>query len=676
MSVGKVGLRIGLVLLLAASAFGRLSKDSDGRPIDRSALAPNLMVAEHNVGRIVMAVSNNGTYGYTEGAAGASDAFTGETVKSCEYPKGSNTKYCFAGAVWIGAVVGRDTLVSVAEDGWTQSTELYPEAGALGAMQYRSITDPAKPEYEGAISEQDYVSTFFDTCTACNGTRPDVIDHRGHRPLFVEVSQNSYAWSYSYAEDFVLFDFRIRNMGTERLNAVYMGLYVDADVFALVNQDEGAQDDICGFIRSMPASYAPAQCPFNDIVDIAWIADNDGDLGLSPSMQVPHITATRIVRTPADSPKVSFNWWISNSDARRDFGPQGRKTFRDLSTGGQGTPEGDRNKYWYMRNGEFDFDQAYTAQISPLDTQWVYPPQQVACDLSNGYDTRYLLSFGPFDIEPGQSLPISLAYLAGFGLHTDVSNIQNLECETYNPQAFYSNLHFTDLGLNAAWAGWIYDNPGVDTDSNGYAGEYHICVMDSILNDQGHWVYTRADTTWYKGDGVPDFKGASPPPAPAHWVVPEVGRITVRWYGARSEATRDAFSHQLDFEGYRVYYGRDYRSSSYTLAQSYDREDFNKFIFDPASGTAGEWVLLDIPFTLDSLRALYAPDGEETTWDPLVYSRVSPYRLGDSAFYFEPQDYNRSRFANEDQPTTGIEKMFPLSTVSKFSESGFCGQSG
>ncbi len=641
--------------LAASSGWARYAATYDYRAEHSGMAAPALCMAGHNVGKIELMVVNNGTFGdgYTPSN---NDCFTGEIIQSCAYPKDSPSRYLFVGAVWIGAVVGRDTLVSQAADGWTGGQELFPDD--IVGLQYRSITDPSKPDvYEGAISEEDYLAVYYDTCINCSGVSTDKVDNRPHRPIGLKVTQNSYAWSYSYAEDFVLFDFSVQNINTRRLNDVYMGIYVDADVHARINT-EGYDDDVCGFIRSMPASYAPAQCPFNDTVNIAWIADNDGDLTQTTSLQVPNVTATRIVRTPSESLKVSFNWWISNGDARRDFGPQGRKTYRDLGTGGQGTPEGDRNKYWFLSNGEFDYDQVFTRQILPLDTQWQYPPQQVAPDLSDGYDTRYLLSFGPFDIEPGQSLPISLAYVGGMNLHTDETNLGNLQ-DNYNPQQYYANLDFTDLGLNAAWASWIYDNPGVDSDSNGYAGDFHVCNFDSIPNPEGGWIITRSDTTWYRGDGVPDFRGASPPPAPEHWVIPEVGKITVRWNGVRSEETRDAFSRQFDFEGYRVYYGRDYRASSYTLGQSYDREDFNKFIFDPTAGTSGDWVLLDIPFTLDSLRALYAPPGEETTWNPLVYSRVNPYRLGDSAFYFEPQDYNRSRFGNEDQPLTEIVKMFP-----------------
>jgi hypothetical protein len=69
--------------------------------------------------------------------------------------------------------------------------------------------------------------------------------------------------------------------------------------------------------------------------------------------------------------------------------------------------------------------------------------------------------------------------------------------QNYRPDVFYNNLNFTDLGLNSMWASWLYDNPGFDTDEDGYRGKFRVC-MDSI---QG------PDTIYYEGDNVPDFRG-------------------------------------------------------------------------------------------------------------------------------------------------------------------------
>ncbi|MBI5266275.1 MAG: hypothetical protein HY851_03480, partial [candidate division Zixibacteria bacterium] len=364
------------------------------------------------------------------------------------------------------------------------------------------------------------------------------------------------------------------------------------------------------------------------------------------------------------------------TDARQDFGPQGRLSFRTLGTGGLGTPEGDRNKYYFMSNNEFDYDQIFTASIQPTDTQWMYPPQNYAALWSTGLDTRYLLSFGPFDIEPGQTLPISFAYVGGLGFQKDKDNISSLP---YNPGAFYDKLDFSNLGYNCTWASWIYDTPGYDSDSDGYAGKYQvyhsgIVKIDTTIIDTTIRIDTTFlvnDTFYTTGDGVPDFKGASPPPAPSSWsergvsalrLYPSVGKILVRFNGMKSETTPDAFSKKIDWEGYRIYYSRDDRSSSYSMVESFDKEDYNKYVWDTLKTTVsgrGAWVLKDVPYTLRDLRCVYAPGGcDDSTWSPLSYSRGNPFRVPgfpDSIVYFEMQDYNRSELG----VTTNIVKRFP-----------------
>ncbi|MEW5994775.1 MAG: hypothetical protein AB1744_10310, partial [Candidatus Zixiibacteriota bacterium] len=622
--------------LLAGDALGRARLTEDEKEPGRglAAASPYHCIAAHQVGKIVLAVNNNGTFG-NGFAIQTTDCFTGQLVQSCEYPKRSNTNYLYAGAFWIGAVVGRDTLVSVGADGWRYVREMFPDEEDFAIIEKRSIIDPTKPEFEGAISEEDYVFVYTDTFT--QGVANDYFGWP-YRPLNIRVTQNSYAWSYSYAEDFVLFDYQVQNMGQRMLENVYMGLYVDADVCfgSIPCTDDGFRDDICGFLPTITTEFRGQQ--FVDTVNIAWIADGSGDLDKisdPESGPTPHVTAMRIVRTPSAKLDVSFNWWISNGQSTLDFGPrekpcqprwpddprcpEWKQHFRDFRTGGLGTPEGDVNKYYLLRNKEFDYDQVFTAIISPSDPLWYEcargaVTQEMCENFADGFDTRYLLSFGPFDIDPGQRLPVSFAYVAGEDFHTYLENAKiNLP---YNPNMFYDSVHFEDLGDNAIWASWIYDNPGVDTDNDGYSGKYRTVVVDSSILDSNcydttiggndtticEYDYAVVDTQWYEGDGVPDFRGASPPPAPRMCVTPSVGALHLRFNGMRSETTRDVFSQEADFEGYRVYIARDERAGSYSVVTSYDLEDYNKFVYNQPRD---EWTLNDVPFTLEELRCLY-----------------------------------------------------------------------
>ncbi|MDD3731837.1 MAG: hypothetical protein PHU88_05620, partial [candidate division Zixibacteria bacterium] len=209
-----------LLIFTTVSIYGRAKYvENDGKKQPALSASPAPMCpGTHNVGKIVLAVHNNGNFGYSEYST-PWDCFTGEIAPYCEYPKNTNSQYLYAGCFWIGAVVGRDTLVSVGSDGWQHTEEMFPYESPFGDMVRRSIIDPAKPQFIGAVSEQDYISVYTDTfTTGVPGLNPDFIDGRPHRPLHIEITQRSYAWSYPYAEDFVLFDYVIKNIGREQLN--------------------------------------------------------------------------------------------------------------------------------------------------------------------------------------------------------------------------------------------------------------------------------------------------------------------------------------------------------------------------------------------------------------------------------------------------------------------------
>lgn len=126
--------------------------------------------------------------------------------------------------------------------------------------------------------------------------------------------------------------------------------------------------------------------------------------GPTPALEgsVRSVTATRILRAPSENLSVSFNWWVSNSVAELDHGPQHKAHLHDFSSGRLGTPLGDVGKYFQLSNHEFDYDQIYTATIPPQDTLWHHlRDQELAAEIADGYDTRYLLSCGAFThVEP------------------------------------------------------------------------------------------------------------------------------------------------------------------------------------------------------------------------------------------------------------------------------------
>ncbi len=601
--------------------------------------APAFCIAAHRVNKLTIAMANNGTFGNGFYPEAPIDFFTGQPVPSCEFPAGSDTRYLFGGALWVGAVVNGDTLVSTGADGWVHIREFFPDEAPAGNMIRRSTLDPNSPEYPGAISQEDLIATCADTFVALADSDPWT--GQPHRPLYLEVTRSSYAWSYPYAENFVIMHYQIKNIGTEPLHDAVVGLYVDADVYA-TTVPEGFTDDVSGFVQSAEVQYG--QCSFSEPQNLAWIADNDGDLSLPSNERVPNVTGTVPLAFPTLEFGANYNWWVSNGYAELDFGPRRRGTvsdpFRDFGTGGTGTPMGDANKYYILRHREVDYDQVFTATIGPSDSVWLAPPANIATDVADGYDTRYLLSLGPIDIGPGQSLPATFAYVAGRNFHVDPNNAsQNLP---NNPQAYEDNLNFGDLLNNARWARWIYDNPGVDTDSDGYAGEFHVCDGDTI---------------YYTGDYFPDYRAASAPPAPPTWVSPIIGGLHVRWNGLVSEETPDVFTHVKDFEGYRVYFTPMGSGGGYALIDSWDRQDWYKYVWDDLHSRWQPDRRL-APYTRQELQCIYGTPPNpcwDSTFDPDAYPETHPLVHLDTIMYFEPVDLNHSEFGVQ----TKIMKTYP-----------------
>jgi hypothetical protein len=455
-----------LILVLAAANFAgdkamhdALKRKKSGG-LAKKMDAPYTDIKAHRVSNIWLSVTNFGKFG-NDGRR-----------PSCEFPANSNIEYLFTGAIWIGAIVDGDTMVSYGFDGWLSRSEMFPGESPADSILERTIRSGDQNYSAEAISEQDYVAVCTDTNRA--------FAWEGHEPMGVKVTQKSYAWSYSYAEDFVIFDYLIQNVSAllgqpKTFRRLFMGVYIDGDC-GYTGIPNYYADDITGFLRVNADG---------DTVNVAWIKDNDGDNGLTPG-----VTGVRVLFP--DPKTVSYNWW----DPPTPWGPTNPNNPFDFS----GHPDTDVQKYRIMSNGEIDPDQINSNPPPGIDPR--------------GMDTRYFLSFGPFDLPPDSTLKLTLAYIGG------------------QPEG--DKTEFEDLGINARWARDVYDNP--------------------------------------PADGIPDFTGPPPPPSPNMQVIPSDRQVTVRWDNS-SENAFDSFSRIQDFEGYRVYRSRTGVLNEMELLGEYDLVD-------------------------------------------------------------------------------------------------------
>lgn len=220
---------------------------------------------------------------------------------------------------------------------------------------------------------------------------------------------------------------------------------MDADV-GRVDENLRHEDDVTGF-REISAF---------DTLNVAYIADNDGrphDVQSGNSFTCPGVSGVMLLN--AGHPVyTSYNWWVPNGYAPMDYGP----SWQDDQSQGNwtaiyGTPNGDERKYFIMSNREFDFDQWFVADLDYISSHpqqwhnpfggevythyWKTPDPLYPYDLANGFDARYLLSWGPLGIfdhwdfngdpiyrlNPGEEFSIVVAYVCGADFH-DPSNPQ------------------------------------------------------------------------------------------------------------------------------------------------------------------------------------------------------------------------------------------------------------
>jgi hypothetical protein len=468
-------------LFLSAAPIEKSDKRDDIPSRSSLLQTPNQDYRDHEESNVALTVTNYGTLGT---GAIISPMCDGEACPSCQYPRGSQLEYLFWGGVWVGGIVGEDTLVSVGLDGWFAGiNELQPDE-APGGEIIEISNNPAYPNFSpDAESDWDIICTFTDTFTDPAITGNDPYSDHPHYPLPIEYVRTSYSWSDPAVDDFIMVKGVLTNLGDAPINDIWIGLYFDCDVLH-VSTSSGFTDDVTGLLYADLGDY------------IAYIIDNDGDptFGEWTSQSPRSVIGVKLHQPDPEIAQVNYNWWVSNGAAAQDWGPRQAGTMEDpfRSFGAHmGTPTGDTIKYYMLSHDEKDYDQVLTA-IDHTGDGWLPPPEPSrAADIADGWDSRFLYSFGPFNLAPGESTEIYYSILLGGDLHTSPSNYAD-NFDALDPSTYYGNLDFSGLLAAAAAADSVY---GVLTSSCGDAngnGKTNISDAVYIIN----WVF--------KGGARPD----------------------------------------------------------------------------------------------------------------------------------------------------------------------------
>ena len=306
----------------------------------------------HNVGKVRQVVTNMGTLWK------AATNYPG--LIFCEFPPNSYEEHIGEAGIWIGAISGNDTLVSVTTS-WNSSFEFYPGAESWDTVWVVEKGDTANipylPNHVG-VSDQDFICKY-------NDYNPVSQRISEHTPLYLDVIQESYAWSSPPFDEIIAFRFHIIPRQTP-LKDVYVAYWLDGNVGSLVEGWGFALDD-----RSI----------YDSTQHLGIAVDRQG--GVDGSAYSP----IGIKIYPPKNVASDSLWW----------------TFNWIQNPGFSPPSSDPLRYLDM-----------SARI-------ILPDQEE-------YDgSQFFIAFGPFQLLEGDTLSFMAGLLLGKGLEGIYKNAGSLD---------------------------------------------------------------------------------------------------------------------------------------------------------------------------------------------------------------------------------------------------------
>ena len=254
-----------------------------------------------NIGNIGLTISNYGTIG---------DGFIKQVPvdhPSCEYPKGSGIEHLFGGGLWVGAQTSSGIKVTTGafnsarfQAGGSTNFEFTNTADPLDVMKERSSLPDNQFYSPDAISHQDFVADYSDTNIYIPGTTTRIY---GHNPLGIAVHQESYAWNFPFADDFVILNYKITNVWKDTLRDVYVGLWAD-----LVVRNVNITPPRIGapFYQHAAVGYKN-----NADMKMVYCYDYNGDPGYTDSyVSICFLGAEPTKSDQTYRGKVTHNWWL------------------------------------------------------------------------------------------------------------------------------------------------------------------------------------------------------------------------------------------------------------------------------------------------------------------------------------------------------------------------------
>jgi len=356
-----------------------------------------------------------------------------------EWPRNSGRSARYISGLWMGCVVGNDTLTAVA----AYSSDYKPgyvddngnpqgQSDPLYRIYRIERGDTTTSDYQNwPVNQGAYVNSlgrpFFLGTQTMFYVFTDAYPHSGSSSLKAQILQTNWCYTNVGLQDVIFTEFRVINRSNSVWTDTYISFWTDDDVGAATDDRIG-----CDTLRELGYTY-----------------------DLSP---FPTAVGTKVLRSP-----IMFTG--NNNDTVKYYNPPGSQNLRTkigyrsigmnvFNTYNNVNPQpSDPQNYvetYRVISGLWRTGQPWVNPINGQTTKKVYsgdPVSGIGWIMSDGSDRRFLQGYGPFNMNANDTQSIIVAQVIASG-SSNLNSITLLRDLSDHVQTIYNQNFQSVLSVN------------------------------------------------------------------------------------------------------------------------------------------------------------------------------------------------------------------------------------